>query len=52
MCKDFKHVWGALAASISALPVKEGGQVAGSERQKHTDRVREKAEEHFDMTGP
>ena len=35
---------GALAASTSA-PVEEGGEVAGSERQKHTDRVREEAEE-------
>ena len=41
-----KNVFGgALAASTSALPVEEEGEVAGSERQKHTDRVREEAEE-------
>ena len=28
---------GALAASTSALPVEEGGEVAGSEKQKYTN---------------
>ena len=42
---------GALAASTSAWPVEQGGEVAGSEWQKNTDRVREEAEEESDHDG-
>ena len=46
-CANISNMFGggALAASTSVLPIEQGGEVAGSDRQKHADRVREEAEE-------